>query len=214
MPKGYNRDDVMGTTLRALSPCFTGQEIQLLLNIIGGARDRYQWQPMTDGEWDELDALFAEAESNLMVNCLIGSIVSLATQSLPENMLKCNGASHLRVDYPELYAVLNAEFITDADNFVTPDINQRFLRGTTINSEIGDTGGQNSVTLTNAQMPRHRHQYSQPTSNIDVESVGIPDPTGVGIPMIPGFNTTFEGSDEAHENQPRYMNVVFAIVAR
>lgn len=53
--------------------------------------------------------------------CLIGSVQLYATQDAPYGTLICDGSTHLRVDYPQLYEVLDAQYIVDADHFVTPN---------------------------------------------------------------------------------------------
>ncbi|MBM4764714.1 hypothetical protein [Bacillus sp. B15-48] len=39
----------------------------------------------------------------------------------------------------------------------TPDLRDRFIMGTVSDSEIGDTGGSNSITLNEPQLPSHSH---------------------------------------------------------
>lgn len=55
---------------------------------------------------------------------LIGSIQLYATSTIPADTLVCDGASHLRTDYPTLYSVLSGFYITDADHFTVPDLYQ------------------------------------------------------------------------------------------
>lgn len=54
--------------------------------------------------------------------CMIGAVMAYATLQPPENCLSCDGSSHNREDYPQLYAVLQPDLIDDADTFHTPDI--------------------------------------------------------------------------------------------
>ena len=53
--------------------------------------------------------------------CLIGAIILYATSDTPDGTLPCDGSTHLRVDYPALYAVLADEYKVDADIFRTPN---------------------------------------------------------------------------------------------
>lgn len=53
---------------------------------------------------------------------MIGSVILSAVDTAPTNTLLCDGSQYLRVDYPNLYAVLAAAFIVDADNFTVPNL--------------------------------------------------------------------------------------------
>jgi hypothetical protein len=53
--------------------------------------------------------------------CLIGSVLLYATATAPDGTLPCDGSSHLRVDFPSLYAVIDSAYIVDADHFITPN---------------------------------------------------------------------------------------------
>lgn len=68
--------------------------------------------------------------------------------------LVCDGSTYLRVDYPDLYAVLDPAYILDADNFVVPDLMDRFALGS---DTTGIEGGLDEITLTVAQLPAHAH---------------------------------------------------------
>lgn len=168
---------------------------------------------MNDSDWDDLQALIAEVNAALMINCMLGTIIPFATDTIPDNMLLCDGSSHLRVDYPQLYAALHSTFITDANNFTVPNLSERFIRGRTVEAATGNTGGADSHALTVAQMPVHYHNYGRPTFNIDVESVGVPDPTGLGLPLIP-TPTTNTGNGASHPTIPKYMEFRYGIVYR
>lgn len=214
MVRGFNKDDVLGTTLGSLSPALSGPSIQLLLDVISMARYRYQWQPMSDGDWDDIDALLAETEGDLMVNPFVGSIIAMATENLPDNMLWCDGSVLDRTDYQELYLALSETYQTSETTFTLPDLQGVFLRGDDADGDnVGTTGGSDTHELSTNEMPSHYHTYGQPTLNIDVESVGIPDPTGVGLPMVPTA-TSSTGGGNAHNNLPTYHTIRYAIIAR
>lgn len=144
---------------------------------------------------------------------MIGALVHYATDEPPHSLLKCDGAQHLRTDYPRLYAELPAGLIIDADNFITPTVEGVVMLATNGTYLQGDTGGESEHTLTVAEMPAHNHLYDKPTFNIDVESVGLPDPLGVGNPSIPTL-TSSSGSGNSHNNMQPYIAYHVGIVAR
>lgn len=164
--------------------------------------------------------------------CMIGAIIPITGTTAPNGTLLCDASTYNRVDYPRLYEAINPLYHLDADTFYTPDLRGRFLKmtgsdGGTTNQPIADIGGSETVTLDVSQMPSHSHTnsphahgYSQPTFGVDIESVGIPDPTGVGNPPVPQ-TTSFEsisidatGGDQAHDNMPPYYVANFVIIAR
>lgn len=145
--------------------------------------------------------------------CMIGTITHYITVSPPEGILKCDGSQHLRVDFPRLYDELPVSLIVDADNFVTPTIEDVFIIATGAGHAQEDTGGADTHTLDVDEIPSHYHTYNKPTFNIDVESVGIPDPTGVGLPELPA-STSLTGGGNAHNNMPPYVAYHVGLVAR
>ena len=89
----------------------------------------------------------------------------------------------------------------------TPDLRGRFILGIGNNRAIGATGGEERVTLTIGQMPRHKHNYDAYTWN-EVKDYDN-DTTRFGIRDLvkhnnKGLETTFEGNNESHENMPPF----------
>ena len=68
----------------------------------------------------------------------IGTVVFYLGTNIPDGYLLCNGASLLRTEYPELFAVLGTKCgNVDSAHFTLPDTHHRFLEGTTTLSEVG-----------------------------------------------------------------------------
>lgn len=143
---------------------------------------------------------------------MIGVIVPVIRETLHSSMLLCDGSVYNKSDFPQLWESLPSA-MKDATTLTLPDLRNLFLVGAGLDYERGDTGGLAEVTLTVDEIPSHAHEYTQPTFGIDMESVGIPDPTGVGNPPIPTL-TSFEGGGEAHENRPPYYALTYAIIAK
>ena len=160
-----------------------------------------------------LDDYFASGDI-----CMIGAIQAYATTALPSGILPCNGSQYQRVDYPLLYAALEAPYIVDTDQFITPDLRGRTIIGTgqgasLSNRNVDDSGGEEQHQLTIAEMPSHDHSsHSHPIPNIDGEAPAIPD-----ISASPPFNlanTGNRGGDQSHENMPPFRALHYGIVAR
>lgn len=145
--------------------------------------------------------------------CMIGSIVPILNDSTPDHMLLCDGSNFAKVDYPELYDVLPAVLIIDPATGSVPDLRETFVLASGVTIAEHDTGGSDEHTLVVAELPAHSHLYDKEIYNIDVESVGIPDPTGVGIPPIPTA-TSNTGGDTAHNNMPPFYALKYVVVAR
>ena len=177
-----------------------------------------------DYRWDELGTMTVTEAVELCQemfrgyiegSCMIGSVHPYAG-SLPSGVLACDGATHARVDYPLLYAMLDAAYITDADYFVTPDLRGRAVIGTGTGAGLttramNDIGGEESHQLTAGEMPSHTHSYQPPAVNPDVEGPGIPDigATVLGLPTVTGS----AGSDQSHNNMQPYVALTWGIVA-
>lgn len=140
--------------------------------------------------------------------CMLGAIIPYATAMPPDATLPCDGSEHARIDFPRLYAAIDAAYIIDADTFKTPDLRGRAIIGVGTGTglsvrAIGDTGGVEIHELTVSELPAHTHEntphshtdtghthgYTYPTVNLDLEGVGVPDVLGAGNPPLP-FSTT------------------------
>ena len=115
----------------------------------------------------------------------------------------------------------------------TPDLRDRFIVGTGSTYSSGNTGGANSVTLTESQMPSHNHTFSGSGSDSHGHSIktgqdddsstrailstayasgtvnrsGLVNSSTVTI-SISG-NTGNKGSGNSHENRPPYYALAF-----
>jgi len=140
-------------------------------------------------------------------NWMIGTIHPYATTTPPLNMLACDGASYDRVDYPMLYAALDAQFIDDADTFHTPDLTDRFVQAGF--DAMGDTGGEDEHTLTVDEIPSHTHEIPWQSTFPYGE---IPEVTVTGGLLTTQTGAT--GGGEAHNNLPPYMRLPMGIICR
>jgi len=171
-----------------------------------------------DGEWYEAestidDVLLASWDAVLSwySGFMIGQIASFLG-TLPPYWLALDGSTHDQADFPELVALLDAQFRDDpAGEFTLPDMSDVFLVGAGSSYGIGDTGGANDHVLTDGEMPSHSHGYTMPTMGAVVINAGAPVPVVTAV--TPGTPTSSAGSGSAHENRPPYFAVAWGILA-
>ena len=115
----------------------------------------------------------------------------------------------------------------------TPDLRDRFIVGTGSTYSSGNTGGANSVTLTESQLPSHNHTFSGSGSDSHGHSIktGQDDDSSTRAVTTTAFassttnrsglvnsstvtisisgNTGNKGSGNSHENRPPYYALAF-----
>ncbi len=164
---------------------------------------------LTDAEMDEINERVSLAERELIMSA-VGLIMPVANSAVPEFMLLCDGTQYLRVDYPELYEVLDSAFIVDPDNFIVPDLQDRFVLGSPPEA-VGSVGGSKTHTLTVAQLAAHSHQYTLYGQLIIPTGVTFPNnriiPAGLPTPT----STTGSGDSVNHQNP--YIALMYCIVS-
>lgn len=127
---------------------------------------------------------------------MIGSISFFATQVLPDGWLPCDGSTHDRIDYPDLYAVLHEALIVDADHFMTPNLKDRVLVAPGDVYIPDDMFGERTHTLTIAEMPVHDHTIPNGSTFPYGE---IPEVTVTGGVLLSATGTA--GGGAAHNNE-------------
>lgn len=171
----------------------------------------------------EIRKLIASVETEAPTMTMpLGLVIPFAgkTTDIPSWLLLCDGAVKNRVDYPDLYDVLEAAFIIDDDTFKTPDLNAKFISGAT-SGGVGDTGGAATHTLKMSEMPVHNHRRGTNSAYI-LDASPLP-------PGLPGSDwnsnpaSTFKayqkeytqdaGGGAAHNNLPPFLKLRYYIVA-
>jgi len=138
---------------------------------------------------------------------VIGDVKFIARAVSPWELL-CDGDEYDRVDYPDLYAVLEAPYIIDADTFMVPDLIGRFPLGSVV---PGDEDGSWETTLEVANLPAHHHTYDKITANFIDPGVS---PSVIGIEDINTENTGDTGEGEPVDITNPYHTLIPVIVAR
>jgi microcystin-dependent protein len=200
--------------------------ISLLGSMLSQERPLYLWTndqyPLSESEIDDLDDKLSTAQGALMQS-LVGLIMPVMTSSAPAGTLVCDGTTYLRADYPNLYAVLDAAFILDADSFVVPDLRDRFVMGTSATATPGTTGGSGETTLTVGQLPAHTHTtqahtHTEITAGPTLITIGpgAPAPSAVPGAGITGPATVIvdpTGSGDPVSIVPPFVALMYVVVA-
>jgi len=142
----------------------------------------------------------------------IGSMMPYAGISDPDpKWLIADGRSLLRVDYPSLFALVGTSFgqgNTPGVTFALPNTSNRMILGIgALSGPVGTTGGANSVTLANNQIPQHVHPLSGngATAAASTGSSGAHGHTWTnGVPMqdTSGIGNLSSNNDAARDGNP------------
>jgi microcystin-dependent protein len=89
----------------------------------------------------------------------VGSILTYAGSSAPSGWLLCNGNQVSKTDYPRLFSVINNRYGNPdiSTNFVLPDLTDRVPIGKSGSTNLGNSGGNSTITLSTEQLPTHTH---------------------------------------------------------
>lgn len=138
------------------------------------------------------------------------------TASIPFGWLECKGQVVLRADYPELYAVIGDAYATGGEagtEFRLPNANGRVLAGqdgSNSNFEArGKTGGAETHTLTEDEMPSHTHDFNVADDSDNAEA----SPQKGSAQNIIDGATAPTGGDQPHNNLQPYLTVHVLIKA-
>lgn len=177
-------------------------------DVIATLTEGYGWYEVGDSVSDVVLEC-REALASWYAPMFVGQVSSFLG-SLPDGWLALDGSTYDEADYPELFAVLDAQFKdVPSEEFTLPDISGLVLVAAGDGFTVGDVGGLGDVTLSIAELPAHSHTYIQPVANIDLEAPGVPDILAAGVG--PGTTTGETGSGEAHENMQPYFSAVMGI---
>lgn len=154
--------------------------------------------------------------------CMIGDLRFGVWAAAPINTLFCDGATYDRVDYPQLYEVMDTAYHINADTFKVPDyrgrsplgFNEDDLWGEGISDYPMNTElGEEKHTLTVSELAIHTHSiaphyhgYNAPATLglIATLDAGVPISVPQAFPTITDavlLTTDDTGSDGEHENR-------------
>ena len=99
----------------------------------------------------------------------------------------------------------------------TPDLRDRFIVGSGNRYSIGNTGGEDRVTLSVDQIPRHKHDAGtlavEPALVVNavasIDTYNVADETDISSNVRISGYTGFAGGSQSHENRPPYYALAF-----
>lgn len=171
----------------------------------------YRWELFGDVTPDDIASamntmFYAYLESRYP---MIGAIIPLAVETLPDNVLLCDGSSYSGDDYPDLFAVLASDF-KSGSNFVTPDLRGKTIIGASSSFAFNSIGGETSHILTTDELPTHSH--TEITAVTTLINGGLEAPASSALPSA-GL-TGSVGLSQAHNNMQPYRALDYGIIAR
>ena len=191
----------------------SGISVTVLFSALNAAKRISDWWagdvPLDSIQIDKLDAWLALAYKELMVS-RIGEIIVSAASAAPDGCLFCDGSTYDRVDYPDLYTSLPAAFILSPDQFFVPDLRGKFISGAVVVSDVGQTGGEATHTLSVGEIPSHSHTIPLTATTLAVEPGEVTVQTPVPLPTT---NTGDTGGGGSHNNLPPFLELMYYIVA-
>lgn len=228
MPPFYNY-----TAINQLALSDTGHFVYLdawaiscLASILAQGMPLYYWEdnqnPLTQIQSDDLEAKLAATESELM-QTLVGLIMPICTEDIPEGTLLCDGTTYNRVDYPNLYQKIANGYKIDDDTFNVPDMRDRFILGASDTNPAGSTGGSDTHTMTESELVPHSHTNSPHvhTEGSSVSAIingGLEAPASAAIPFPTTTGATSividsAGGGEPFDIKPPFLALRFVVVA-
>jgi microcystin-dependent protein len=164
---------------------------------------------------------------------LTGTILPTVATSAPAGWLLCDGSAVSRTNYANLFNIVGTAFGTGdgSTTFNLPDLRGRSIIGVGTGSGLtararGDTGGAETHTLTEAQMPLHGHPvrntFSSQSTFASLTTGGFPVSTAsavnsaayTGTPSnTAGQQIGGTGGNGAHNNMQPFMALSYIIRA-
>jgi len=142
----------------------------------------------------------------------------------PTGFAICDGTAISRTDFGLLFDIIGTTFGNGdgSTTFNLPDLqtSNRFPRAATNDGAVGDTGGESTHAITEAELAVHTHVYSMPNNTILGDSVTsdyVSGPVGQKTvksddsPLNNAMVIADTGSGTAHENKPPFIDFHYII---
>ncbi len=143
-----------------------------------------------------------------------GFIYPLASETVPEGFLLCDGAAYSRTQYAELFEAIGTTYGAGdgSTTFNVPNLSTRVPVGTGDGYDLGATGGEETHQLTVEEMPSHKHGFSVSTTD-GYGSTPAQVAEGDGKNWSSGYNgeTNSTGGGQPHNNMQPYTVVNYII---
>ncbi len=171
--------------------------------------------PNSDGSADEV--LVTDGNGNTSwknVGVPIGTIQMWATATAPTGWMICDGSTFTSIDYPDLAAVLGTTTLPNFNGRMPLGVGQSNENGA-ITHTLNQTGGEETHTLTNSEMPEHDHEVTVTyREGVEGGNGSNYSDLGGGTSDSKDFTSTKAGDGDAHNNMPPFLTINFIIKAK
>lgn len=203
----------------AFTLCLTDTEMLEILSALQAGADLIypdRWQEVIDPFLNAREhpnnpnwSSPCSQEVVLMDSSSIGEVVFWPnSDAIPEGYIPCIGQTVTDATAPELVAKavannwLGANDFGSFQTFELPDMRNRFALGEGTR-DVQDTGGEEEVTLTIAEMPAHSHDLNRRENSTAFGSLA---PAGAANGPVSTSNAVQqEGGGNAHNNMPPFL---------
>jgi microcystin-dependent protein len=157
-----------------------------------------------------------------MTEIFLGQVMPTAFNFAPRGFALCNGQLMAIAQNQALFSLLGTTYGGDGrTTFALPDLRGRTPIGMGPANPIGQTGGEESVTLTTNEMPAHTHGFNGTTANGTTRnpSNGLLGTTAVNlyahndVAQVPLAAQTVaaSGNSQPHENMQPFRVINYCI---
>ncbi len=176
--------------------------------------------PATQNSDNLASAISSISRTNFVDSNPIGTIISFMGTQAPDSYLICDGAEYNIADYPDLASFFTRQFGAanyfggdGTTTFAVPNVQGKFILGASDTHTIGETGGEEEVTLTKNQMPKHNHPIYTADSNGPVGTTSMSCTWGNRTASKNYSRTETTGGGQPHNNMPPYYAMLICIKA-
>jgi len=132
----------------------------------------YPDEVLTDAQKDDIDRLVGVATYevlNMVHPVPVGTMAMYAGGGVPSKWMTCTGDAISRADYPELFDAIGETWGAGngTTTFNIPDMRDKIPMGVlgSVVSDVADSAGALTHTLTTAELPAHNHTITDPGHN-------------------------------------------------
>lgn len=179
----------------------------LLKGLLSMSSTLYNW---FDWAFDDDGTVSDEFMADLQTTPA-GMLGFYPVNRVPDGWLLCNGQAVSRATYANLFAAIGTIYgVGDgATTFNLPNAQGRVLMGATGTYGVGTTGGEETHTLTETEMPSHTHTPSpsvlEDSGAGDIPGTTIFGGTGLTGPSGGTLTNSNTGGGQPHNNLPPYL---------